>query len=79
MFYIQDSPWGLDKEGLKGLQSIIKRKLWNMKEAMVRSRESYLQIFAGAETFSFSESSDDDDGDDDDYRYICYELSDEEL
>lgn len=50
-----------------------------MKEAMVRSRESYLQIFAGAETFSFSESSDDDDGDDDDYCYICYELSDEEL
>lgn len=50
-----------------------------MKEAMVRSRESYLQILAGAETFSFSESSDDDDGDDDDYCYICYELSDEEL
>lgn len=76
VFYIVDSTWGLDKEGLKGLQSIIQHKLWDMNKMAVRWRETYLQILAGAETFSLSESSE-DDGDDDDSCF--YPLSDEEL
>lgn len=75
VFYILGYIQGLDKDELNGLQSIIRHKLWDMTEVVMRSRESYLQVLAGAETFSLSESSE-DDGDDND----CYfELSDEEL
>ena len=81
MFYIQDSPGGLSEEGLKGLQSILKKKLWNIGEEMKQTRERYLRVLSGKENINFLDDNAEDDGDDegDDEYYSDSEMSGDEL
>ncbi|XP_051277243.1 uncharacterized protein LOC127375264 [Dicentrarchus labrax] len=54
---MQESPWALTEDGMKGLQSIAKQKLHRVREIMAFARHCYLQVLTGAENFlqSFSE------------------------
>ena len=61
VFYILEPSWGLSFSGLKGLKSIIRRKLWKIRDVMSHSRERYLKVLSGAEGVSFLEDSSDDE------------------
>ncbi len=50
MPYTKGSPWGLSEGGLKGLQSIIRKKQQDNREMMANVRHKYLQVLTGAET-----------------------------
>ncbi|XP_030253197.1 uncharacterized protein LOC115569309 [Sparus aurata] len=62
---VQNSPWGLSEDGLKGLQSIIRRKQHNIRDMMATARYSYWQVLTGAETINFLHSVSDDYSDSD--------------
>lgn len=53
MLLIQDSPWGLNEDGLKGLQSVIRKKQQGIREKMAHARHCYLQVLSGAEDINF--------------------------
>lgn len=65
MPYTKDSPWSLNEDGLKGLQSIIRRKQKDIREMMANVRHKYLKTLTGAETINFLNSASDDYSDSD--------------
>lgn len=60
MLFIQDSPWGLTENGLKGLQSIFRKWQHHIREMMAHARQCYLQVLTEAETINFLHSVSDD-------------------
>lgn len=60
---LKNSQCGLSEEGLKGLQSIIHRKLHKIRDIRVQARECYLKVLSGAENFLNNSSADDYDSD----------------
>ncbi|XP_036935335.1 uncharacterized protein LOC119008777 [Acanthopagrus latus] len=62
---MQNSSWGLSEDGLKGLQSIIRKKQHNIRDMMANARYSYLQVLTGAQTINFLHSVSDDYSDSD--------------
>ncbi|XP_056328705.1 uncharacterized protein LOC130241019 [Danio aesculapii] len=68
---LKNSQCGLSEEGLKGLQSIIHRKLHKIRAMRVQARECYLKVLSGAENFLNLSSADDSDSD--------FEISGDEL
>ena len=73
MFYILDSPWSLSEEGSNGLQSIIQKKLCNIREVVRHTQQCYLQVLSGAGNVNLLDNDDDDEYD------IDSEMSDDEL
>ncbi|KAJ4923046.1 hypothetical protein JOQ06_019526 [Pogonophryne albipinna] len=64
---MQNLPWVLSEEGLRGLQSTILRKRQNITERKLQARACYLQVWSGAENVNFlhRDSADDYDSDSD--------------
>ncbi|KAI4799985.1 hypothetical protein KUCAC02_016523 [Chaenocephalus aceratus] len=50
---MQNLPWVLSEEGLRGLQSTILRKRQNITERKLQARACYLQVLSGAEHMNF--------------------------
>ncbi|KAJ4931160.1 hypothetical protein JOQ06_025458 [Pogonophryne albipinna] len=68
---LQNSPLGLSEEGMKGLQSMFRKKQHDIREMKTHARRYHLHVLTGAETISFlqslsDESSDCDSGSSDD-------------
>ncbi|KAK1901295.1 DmX-like protein 1 [Dissostichus eleginoides] len=62
---IQNLPWSLSEEGLKGVQSIVFRKRQNIREMKTHTRACYLQVLSGAENINFLQSALSEDFDSD--------------
>ncbi|KAI9525209.1 hypothetical protein NQZ68_009889 [Dissostichus eleginoides] len=62
---IQNLPWSLSEERLKGVQSIVFRKRQNISEMKTHTRACYLQVLSGAENINFLQSASSEDFDSD--------------
>ncbi|KAI9514156.1 hypothetical protein NQZ68_035620 [Dissostichus eleginoides] len=60
---MQNLPWVLSEEGLRGLQSTILRKRQNITERKLPARACYLQVLSGAENVNFLHRASADDYD----------------
>lgn len=72
--YTTDSPWNLNEDGMKGLQSLIKRKQQNIRDMSADVRKKYLKTLPGAETNNLLNSASEGD-----YSDSESEFSDDEL
>ncbi|KAI9532229.1 hypothetical protein NQZ68_033853 [Dissostichus eleginoides] len=62
---MQNLPWVLSEEGLRGLQSTILRKRHKITERKLQARACYLQVLSGAENVNFLHRASVDDYDSD--------------
>ncbi|XP_033984221.1 uncharacterized protein LOC117480849 [Trematomus bernacchii] len=63
MSCLQNSPLGLSEDGMKGLQSMFRKKQHDIGEMKTHARRCYLQLLTGAETISFLQSLSDESSD----------------
>ncbi|KAJ4921193.1 hypothetical protein JOQ06_022303 [Pogonophryne albipinna] len=60
---LQNSPLGLSKDGMKGLQSMFRKKQHDIGEMKTHARRCYLHVLTGAETINFLQSLSDESSD----------------